>query len=62
MHLLDKISTLEQQRLSLLTELETMKEKNNTFWETLKDLVSHMTCAVGHMTSVVGHMTINNYV
>ncbi len=45
-HLLEKISNLEQHRLSLLTELEIMKEKNNTFWETLEELVSHMTCDV----------------
>ncbi len=53
MHVLDKITTLEQQRLNLLTELQKMKEKNNTFWETLQDLVSHMTFAVGHMTIIL---------
>ena len=46
MQILEKITNLEQHRLNLLTELETMKEKNNAFWETLEELVSHMALSV----------------
>lgn len=38
-HLLEKISTMERHRLSLLEDIEKLKEYNNRLWETIKDLV-----------------------